>query len=323
MRYWWVNQNQTYKQELGGGYLWSPKRNAIGARNPFYESMREVAPGDLVFSFVDTRIAAIGIAESYCFESPKPEEFGTAGLNWELIGWRIRVGFRLLRTRIRTKDHIQLLRPFLAERYAPLRKTGDGKQTLYLTEISAPFADALIALIGPEAEAVQLDASQTSAAIPSTSADLEVWEHHIESEIDRNVTIDPTQRQALITARRGQGIFKQRVMVIERHCRITRVENPEHLRASHCKPWRDSTNDERLNGENGLLLTPSIDHLFDRGFISFQNNGNLIVSPVADLPSLERMGVPTGVTYNVGTFSSGQRRFLEYHRDAVLLQAVR
>jgi len=62
MRYWWVNQNQTYRQELGGGYLWSPKRNANGARNPFYESMREVAPGDIVFSFVDTRIAAAGIA---------------------------------------------------------------------------------------------------------------------------------------------------------------------------------------------------------------------------------------------------------------------
>lgn len=55
MRYWWVNQNQTYRQEVKGGYLWSPKRNANGARNPFYEFMREVAPGDLVFSFVDTR----------------------------------------------------------------------------------------------------------------------------------------------------------------------------------------------------------------------------------------------------------------------------
>jgi putative restriction endonuclease len=75
MRYWWVNQNQTSRQEIEGGYLWSPKRNANGARNPFYESMREVAPGDLVFSFVDTRIVAIGIAESYCYESPKPEEF--------------------------------------------------------------------------------------------------------------------------------------------------------------------------------------------------------------------------------------------------------
>jgi hypothetical protein len=68
MCYWWVNQNQTYKHELGGGYLWSPKRNANGVRNPFYESMREVAPGDLIFSYADTRIVAIGIAESYCYE---------------------------------------------------------------------------------------------------------------------------------------------------------------------------------------------------------------------------------------------------------------
>jgi len=49
------------------------------------------------------------------------------------------------------------------------------------------------------------------------------------------------------------------------------VDRPEHLRASHCKPWCDcESNEERLNGENGLLLTPSIDHLFDRGFISFE-----------------------------------------------------
>lgn len=85
MRYWWVNQNQTYHHEVQGGYLWSPKRNANGARNPFYESMREVAPGDLIFSFMDTRILAVGIAQSYCWESPKPLEFGTAGQNWENI----------------------------------------------------------------------------------------------------------------------------------------------------------------------------------------------------------------------------------------------
>ena len=68
MHYWWVNQNQAHRQEIQGGYLWSPKRNANGARNPFYESMCEVSPGEVVFSFVDTRIAAIGIARSYCWE---------------------------------------------------------------------------------------------------------------------------------------------------------------------------------------------------------------------------------------------------------------
>jgi putative restriction endonuclease len=44
MRYWWVNQSQTYRHEVGGGYLWSPKRKQGGQLNPFYESMREVAP---------------------------------------------------------------------------------------------------------------------------------------------------------------------------------------------------------------------------------------------------------------------------------------
>jgi hypothetical protein len=86
MRYWWVNQNQTFHQEIAGGYVWSPKRNANGARNPFYESMREVSPGDVIFSFVDTRVAAIGVAKSYCWECPKPMEFGSADQNWENVG---------------------------------------------------------------------------------------------------------------------------------------------------------------------------------------------------------------------------------------------
>src|SRR5690242_16688417 len=152
MRYWWVNQNQTSRHEIAGGYLWSPKRNANGARNPFYESMREVAPGDLVFSFVDTLIPAIGIAQSYCFESPKPEEFGTAGTNWENIGWRVRVAFTRLANRIRPKDHIELLRRLLPDKYSPLRSNGDGLQGIYLTEVPATLAEVLLGLIGREAE---------------------------------------------------------------------------------------------------------------------------------------------------------------------------
>ena len=97
----------------------------------------------------------------------------------------------------------------------------------------------------------------------------------------------------------GKDFFKERVSKIESRCRITGVENPVHLVASHCKPWRDSTNEERLNGENGLLLTPSIDHLFDRGFIGFEDNGRLIISPVAHYPSLQRMGIDTTKGINV------------------------
>jgi putative restriction endonuclease len=131
-------------------------------------------------------------------------------------------------------------------------------------------------------------------------------------------TIPETDRLAIVRARKGQGLFKERVGKIESKCRITSVENPVHLVASHCKPWRDATNEERLDGENGLLLTPSIDHLFDRGFIGFENNGALIISPVAHRPSLQRMGIDTTKAVKVGLFTSGQKQFLDFHRNAVL-----
>jgi hypothetical protein len=62
MRFWWVNQNQTFEAEVDGGYLWSPKRSKGDRFNIFYENMREISPGDLVFSFADTYIRAVGIA---------------------------------------------------------------------------------------------------------------------------------------------------------------------------------------------------------------------------------------------------------------------
>ena len=325
MRFWWVNQNQTFRHEISGGYLWSPKRNANGARNPFYESMREVSPGDLIFSFVDTRIAAIGIAKSYCWECPKPTEFGSTGDYWENIGWQVSVSFTLLLNRIRPKDHIGILRSVLPARYSPLQANGNGNQALYLTEIDLRFAEVLGGLIGEEARTLMTSPDPPPSAInaiPITD-DLDVWERRLEAQVQADVAVRPTDREAIIRARSGQGIFKERVARIERRCRITGVENLTHLIASHCKPWRDSSNEERLNGENGLLLTPSIDHLFDRGFIGFENSGELIISPVAHKPSLQLMGIATDHAVNVGSFTEGQRHFLDFHRNSVLLRASR
>src|SRR5215469_9827436 len=307
MRYWWVNQNQTHRHELGGGYLWSPKRNAIRSRNPFYESMREVAPGDIVFSFVDTRIIAIAVAQSYCWESPKPE-FGLAGQNWENIGWKVLVTFTPLSHRVRPKDHIGILGPLLPDKYSPLTQEGSGLQSIYLTEIPVQMAEVLLGLIGPECQAL-ITAVPISLNTVQKNDDLDYWEHRLEQSVVEDKSIPETDREAIIRARRGQGLFKERVMQIERRCRITGVQKTAHLVASHCKLWRDSTNEERLDGENGLLLTPSIDHLFDRGFIGFENDGSLIISPVAHRPSLERMGIDTQSVVTVGGFTAGQREF--------------
>lgn len=325
MSYWWVNQNQTFDQEVSGGYLWSPKRNANGARNPFYEYMRGVAPGDIVFSFAGTRIAAIGIAQSTAFEAPKPAEFGSAGPNWGAIGWKIAVRFFRMHDPVRPADHMGVLRPLLPEKHSPLQVTGRGNQGVYLTLLPNKLAEALIELAGQQARDVaraNVAGSPLADQVPEPIPEIIEWEDYLAGQIKQDLTLDDTQKTALIQARRGQGQFKKNVFLIEKKCRITGVDRVEHLIASHTKPWRDcGTADERLDPENGLMLTPSIDHLFDRGYISFENSGGVLISPVAHKESLRRMGIPVGTVANVGSFSSGQKKYLEFHRESVFLQA--
>lgn len=323
MRYWWVNQNQTFAHEFRGGYLWSPKRKSNQARNPFYEFMREVAPGDLIFSFQGTYIRALGIAQSHCYEAPKPTEFGAAGTNWSDIGWKIEVRYFQLQNQIRPADDMAMLLPLLPARYSPLQQTGRGNQSVYLTHVPENLATALVGLIGFEAkELVQGNTVSEQAGLELAMPDILRWEDHVADSIAEDENIPDTEREALVMARRGQGKFKKNVQLHESRCRVTGVDRIEHLIASHCKPWRDcGSNQERLDGENGLLLTPSIDHLFDRGFITFENNGRLLVSPVAHTESLRRMGVPVDEVRNVGSFTDGQKSYLEFHRENLFLEA--
>jgi predicted restriction endonuclease len=151
-------------------------------------------------------------------------------------------------------------------------------------------------------------------------ADVKLWEDHLVGEIESAPSVAETEREALVKARIGQGLFRERVSRIEQRCRVTGVDRPEHLRASHCRPWRDCSNEQRLDGENGFLLTPSIDHLFDRGFISFEDSGTLLISPVAHYESLGRMGIDPRAKVNVGSFTNGQRSYLDFHRKEVFLE---
>ena len=134
MRYWWVNQNQTYRAEVRGSFMWSPKQNANGARNQFYDNMREVSLGDVVFSFCDTRVKAIGIVTGGAQTGPKPD-FGAAGPNWSREGWFVPVDYCVLNNQIRPKDHAAILRPFLPSKYSPIQASGDGLQSVYLAEL--------------------------------------------------------------------------------------------------------------------------------------------------------------------------------------------
>lgn len=308
---WWVNQNQTYREEIEGGYLWSPKRNKNGARNQFYENMRAVSPGDRIYSFRNTRIVAVGIAISYCYDSPKPTEFGRKGDNWDATGWKVDIEYTELPNPIRPKDHIDQIRPTLPEKYSPLQQSGDGLQSVYLAEVNYRFASVLDKLLKTAGNQLPTIPAETGRPQEDSVA---AFEDFLESHID----VGPTEKEQLVKARKGQGRFRANVQAVESRCRVTSVIDPQFLIASHIKPWRHSTNEERLDGENGLLLTPNIDRLFDKGFISFADDGTLIVSPVADRASLALMGIPDQ-ELNCGRFTERQRFYLSYHRRNLLL----
>lgn len=324
MRFWWVNHSQTFRHEFGGRYIWSPKRKRDGSRNRFYDFLREVTPGDLVLSYADSHIQGCGFATSYAYTCPRPEEFGHIGEVWDMIGWRVDVNFQRLPQRVRPKHHLALLTPLLTkESFTPLRLTGDGMMHIYLTTISQPLAETLLGLAGADVQAFT-GAVLHDAPAPLVERELmgqQEWED-IEQRRILEAEIPNTTRQSLIKARIGQGLFKERVAQLERACRITFVNNPTHLIGSHIKPWRESTNEERLHGANGLLLTPTADHLFDRGFISFEDNGEVLVSPVVDVVSLKKMGLdperpPRPIPFNVD-----QKHFLAHHRKEVFLSAA-
>jgi putative restriction endonuclease len=202
------------------------------------------------------------------------------------------------------KDHAAILRPFLPSKYSPLQESGDGLQSVYLAQVPQALADALVGLIGQ----AYWDAYATISLFQSSPEPVDQEE---ETSADRGL-IGPTFRDQLVRARRGQGVFRSNVLLREESCRVTRVNEPRHLKASHIKPWRHATDTERLDGANGLLLSPHIDHLFDEGYITFSSSQELLIVPEVRDKLLDAWGIDAGV--HVGEFSREQNAYLDYHR---------
>jgi hypothetical protein len=121
---------------------------------------------------------------------------------------------------------------------------------------------------------------------------------------------DATTKEQLIDARLGQGDFRKAVIARETKCRVTGLANTELLIASHIKPWSACDDAERLSGDNGLLLSPHIDKLFDRGYLSFEDDGAMLISDTAK-EALACWGI---TPKNVGAFHPKQKEFLAWHR---------
>lgn len=122
-------------------------------------------------------------------------------------------------------------------------------------------------------------------------------------------TLNETEKSIMVKTRMGQGNFRTQLIKMWGSCSITGYRNTQLLMASHIKPWRASNNEERLDKFNGLLLLPNIDKAFDLGFISFDNNGKVLISDYLEKP--EAIGLYENMSFIV---KKEHRQYLDYHR---------
>lgn len=130
-----------------------------------------------------------------------------------------------------------------------------------------------------------------------------------------SIDIDETTKQQLISARIGQGEFrKASIRYWKGKCCITGCDIEPLLKASHIKPWKDSSNEERLDVYNCLLLAPHFDALFDKGFISFEDNGKIKISSKLDQNTQKLFNCYKEITIKL---DKKHIKYLEWHRKNV------
>lgn len=133
-------------------------------------------------------------------------------------------------------------------------------------------------------------------------------------DINNSPRLTPTQKQALINARIGQGIFREGL--IEHwggKCAVTGVSVFELLRASHIKPWAIASDNERLDPDNGLLLIATLDAAFDKYLISFSDNGEMLLSERLGTDGYALLGVSPDVRLRKA-LNPQQKAHLREHR---------
>lgn len=136
-------------------------------------------------------------------------------------------------------------------------------------------------------------------------------------KVKQNQEITETERLSITRSRVGQGLFRERLISYWKGCSVTSFSRYDILMASHIKPWKSSDNKQRLDVYNGLLLLPNFDKLFDKGYISFNDNGSIVFSPY--FPKSDRTLLGLDEFARLLKVEEKHIEYLKYHRDNCLM----
>jgi hypothetical protein len=293
---------------------------AHGARSQFYENMRRALPGDEVISYAAGVIANFGIVTDAALAAPKPD-FGTKGAYWNNRGWLLPVVWRSVATPLKLSDVFGEVGELLPGKYSPVHPvTAKGNQKAYLAEVSNTLFAVIRRRAGPLLPENPDKRATGKDVQPTVDSRIEEMNARAELNIASPADLAGTEVLQELLARRGQGAFRRNVFSVEACCRCTGIGKPSLLIASHIKPWRFcETAYERLDGNNGLLLAPNADRLFDRGLMTFRDDGSTIFSNAISEDELRRLGIRGEVHVPLNPV---QQKYMRFHRAQVFSGAV-
>lgn len=123
-----------------------------------------------------------------------------------------------------------------------------------------------------------------------------------------------SEKETIIKSRVNQGKFRDGLLQLYPHCCLCGVDDSRFLVASHIKPWSESSGVEKLDLDNGFLMCPNHDSLFDSGYISFSDDGKILISSLLSTNNMNSLNVKSDMKIQL---SKGNRKYLNYHRNHI------
>lgn len=189
---------------------------------------------------------------------------------------------------------------------------GSGEKSF---EVSASDASILVQASGGSPLKVE-GYGELYAVLRTTAALARTKPNRVADDFKKKTATMPktTEAERLVVQRVGQGMFRNALLDYwQGRCCVTGLDVPELLRASHIKPWSKCADDnERLDVFNGLLLAPHIDALFDGGWISYSDEGELLVSK--ELPEGAQNQLGVSATWSIRNLRPEHVSYLSFHR---------
>lgn len=275
MNFYIVMQGRTYEEAREQQVVWCSILDSSGQTPHSWERMKEVKKGDVIFHYVKGEIVAISIAQADCAEGGNPFDHSS------LVGNQFPANYEELVFPITIKDYFDEIQPLLPIKYSPFQHNGDGNQG-FLYPCNEMLAIKLLELIS-DANIYEENEEQLAFAIGPIV------------QKERN-TLAPvlieTEAEAKVKIRKGLKKFGKQLMSLwDNHCALCGVDLPALLRASYSKPWKDATNDERVDPYNGVLLCANHDALYEQGYIAFDGTGKIHISAEIERMDYGKYGI--------------------------------